>query len=189
MTLNPHTDLIRRKYRESFGASARPQYPAWMEASSAAATATGAALGYRRAGAEPLYHEAYLDAPVETLVASALGHAVARDAIVEIGNFAADNALAMVELWGTAANDLGGTSEIAVATLTAPLRRMFARIGVRVVRIAPARPDRLAGDAAIWGSYYRHDPWVCAGVIAEGQAAIAAFLSRRRRATPHEAAA
>ena len=30
----------------------------------------------------------------------------------------------MIELWGAVANDLGGSSEVAVATLTAPLRRM-----------------------------------------------------------------
>lgn len=181
MTLTPHTDLIRRKYRESFGASARPNYAAWLQAASAAAATAGAALGYCRAGAQPLFLEAYLDAPVEVLVAGALGRPVARDAIVEIGNFAADNALAMVELWGTAANDLGGTSEIAVATLTAPLRRMFARIGLPLIEIAPALPERLGDGAAQWGSYYALEPVVCAGVIADGQAAIAAFMARRGR--------
>lgn len=182
-----HSDLICRKYREVFGASVQPAFTNWQQKGSA--DKASAALGYRRAGPDPLFLEAYLDDTIEDLVSARLGRRVERGAIVEIGNFASDNALAMIELWGAAANDLGGQSEVAVATLTAPLRRMFARIGVPVVRIAPARPERLAGDAAAWGSYYRHDPWVCVGVIAEGQAAINAFLARRRRSTPRGVAA
>jgi len=179
MTADTRTELIRRKYREVFGASARPDYTAWIQ--SGAGIAAGAALGYRRAGEAPLFLEAYLDRPIEQLVSEALGGVVERGAIVEIGNFAADNALAMVELWGSAANDLGGQSEVAVATLTKPLRRMFARIGLPVTPIARANPERLGDGAAEWGSYYALDPMVCMGVIADGQAAIAAFLARRSR--------
>lgn len=36
----------------------------------------------------------------------------------------------MIELWGRAANDLGSDGEVAVATLTAPLRRMVAWIAM-----------------------------------------------------------
>lgn len=171
--------IIRRKYRDVFGAELSPCFSSFLKRPGN--SGSGAVLGYRRADDEPLFCEQYIDGNLEAAVSTALSLVVARHDIVELGNFASDNAIAMVELWGDAANDLGGASEIAVATLTAPLRRMFARIGVPVVRIAPARPERLAGDAAIWGSYYRHDPWVCAGVIADGQAAIGAFLARRRR--------
>jgi len=173
-----HSDLICRKYREVFGASIQPAFASWQE--TGASGKTSAALGYRRAGADPLFLEAYLDAPVEDLVSERLGRSIAREAIVEIGNFASDNALAMIELWGAAANDLGGQSEVAVATLTAPLRRMFARIGLPFTVIAPARPDRLEAGSTDWGSYYELDPQVCMGLIAEGQHAIGAFLARRK---------
>jgi hypothetical protein len=175
MSASPHRELIDRKYREAFGARLNPSFSDWM------AQGEGSALGYRRAGPDPLFLEAYLDQPVEMLVSKALGQIVDRDAIVEIGNFAADNALAMIELWGSAANDLGGSSEVAVATLTAPLRSMFARIGLPILPLAPADPARLGGAAGEWGSYYASDPMVCMGVIAEGQAAIGRFLSRRKR--------
>jgi len=170
-----HFELIGKKYREVFGATAAPGYSDWM------AAGTGAALGYRRAGAEPLFLETYLDLPVERYVSAALARVIRRDAIVEIGNFAADNAIAMVELWGRAANDLGGNGEVAVATLTRPLRRMFARIGLPITPLAPADPSRLKTGAGEWGDYYATDPMVCMGVIAEGQAAIAGFLGRRGR--------
>lgn len=171
--------LIRRKYHDVFGASLAPAFASYMHRGDCADS--GAALGYKRAGEEPLFLEAYLDEPVEALVSRAFGVTVARDRIVEIGNFAADNALAMVELWGTAANDLGGQGEVAVATLTAPLRRMFARIGLPIQVLAPATLDRLAAEPAEWGSYYELDPQVCAGRIAEGQHALTAFLRRRQR--------
>jgi hypothetical protein len=139
-----------------------------------------AALGYRRAGEDVLFLERYLDLPVEQAVTAALGRQIARDRIIEIGNLAANNAWAMIALWGRAANDLGASSEVVVATLTGPLRRMFARVGVPVCELAPADPTRLGARAGDWGSYYCTDPWVCAGSIAEGQRAIAAFMARRR---------
>lgn len=171
------TDLIRRKYREVFGASLRPSFECWMHAGNG----EGAALGFGRAGAQPLYLENYLDRPIEVLVSQTLGRKVDRASIIEIGNLAADSAPGMVELWGQAANDLGGNGEVAVATLTARVRRMFARIGLPITILAPARPERLGDGAAQWGSYYESDPMVCMGVIAEGQAALSAFLARRNR--------
>lgn len=177
MPSTKQSDLIRRRYRDVFGAAIQPAFGAWREAGSG--DRTHAALGYRRAGAEPLFLEAYLDQPVEEVILARTGRPVARGAIVEIGNFASDNAMAMIALWGAAANDLGGSSEVAVATLTAPLRGMFARIGVPVVALAPADPARLGASASAWGSYYATDPHVCMGDIADGQRAIAAFVARR----------
>lgn len=175
MGLIPQATLVGRKYREVFGASVKAGYAEWMSRGQAAA------LGYRRAGSDPLFLESYLDEPVEAMASRAFGRAIERTAIVEIGNFAADNALAMVDLWGSAANDLGAASEVAAATLTAPLRRMLQRIGLPLVEIASARPERLGPDARHWGSYFAQDPVICLGEIASGQAAIASFLARRAR--------
>lgn len=171
--------LISRRYRDVFGAALAPSFIAYMGKDTQ--SGTGAALGYRRANETPLFLETYLDQPIEALVSDRLGRTIARSQIVEIGNFAADNALAMIDLWGAAANDLGGASEIAVATLTAPLRRMFARIGLPLTMLAPAIPARLGQGAGAWGSYFDLDPQICMGVIAEGQRALATFLARRNR--------
>jgi len=169
--------VMGRKYLEAFGASPVPVFSQYFAAGREPDRL--AALGYRRAGEGEVFLECYLDAPVEAAVSKAFGRRIARPAIVEIGNFAADNALVMLELWGAVANDLAGRSEIAVATLTAPLRRIFTRIGVPFVALGPARPERLGDRAAEWGSYYLQDPEVCAGEIAAGQAAIARWCSRR----------
>lgn len=178
MPLTADTSLISRRYLDVFGARLAPSFRDYLEHGTDSTTAM---LGYRRAGDGALFLEAYLDRPVEAVLEEAYGRPVSRRDVVEIGNFAADNALAMIELWGAAANDLAGGSEIAVATLTAPLRRIFSRIGVPIVELAAARPDALGVRAAEWGRYYETDPRVCAGMIREGQGAISAFLARRNR--------
>ena len=65
-------------YRRAYGARHAATFGEYLSTG-----ATGrAALGYRRAGAGPLYLEAYLDDPIETLVTAALGRPVPRGAIV-----------------------------------------------------------------------------------------------------------
>lgn len=168
--------LLERRYREVFSARVVPAFDTYLHRASE--NDRQALIGYRRADAGTLFLETYLDEPIEAAVSRACGRACSREQIVELGNFAADSAPLMLELWGGAANDLGGTSDIAVATLTAPLRRIFARIGVEITVLAPARAERLGEQADQWGSYYAQDPQVCSGDIAAGQAAIAAWRKK-----------
>lgn len=169
--------FVDESYRRAYGSARAAVFDNYL----CTGGTTRAALGYRRASAGPLFLEAYLDDSIEAHVSAALRRPVNRDAIVEIGNLAANNAWTMIALWGEAANDLGGTSEVVVATLTAPLRRMFARIGVPVHELIRADPAKLGPLAADWGNYYAQDPRVCAGLIAEGQRALVSFQTRRRR--------
>jgi len=170
--------MIRRTYRRAFGATLEPGFAQYMRYGEE--PEHGAALGFTRAGQARLFLERYLDAPIEALTSAALVRLVARDKIVEIGNFAAVDAMALIELWGITANDLAVSSEVAAATLTKPLRDMFGRLGVPLHVLAPASADRLGHEAAHWGSYYELDPQVCIGEIAAGQRAISALLRRRR---------
>lgn len=172
-------ELVRRRFLAAHGAQVQPAYEHMMAQSRGGVVK--AALGYRRAGTAPLFLERYLDAPVEQILSRALAQDVRRDSVLEIGNLAAEDALSLVALWGAVANDLGGQCEVAVATLTADLRRMFARIGVPMLFLAPADASRI-DEPASWGRYYDRDPWVCGGLIDEGQRAIAAFFARRRKA-------
>jgi hypothetical protein len=169
--------VIGRRYRQTFGTIPPLVYREYL--------ATGripdslAALGFRRASDGELFLERYLDDPIERVATAALNCDVDRSAIVEIGNFAADNAIVMLELWASAANDLAGSSELAVATLTAPLRRIFARIGIPVSVLGAARAAADSPDAHRWGSYYEQDPQVCAGWITAGQEALAGWRGSR----------
>ena len=170
--------MIRRTYRRAFGATLEPGFAQYMRYGDV--PEHGAALGFTRAGSERLFLERYLDAPIEALTSIALARPVARDKIVEIGNFAAVDAMALIELWGRTANDLADTSEVAAATLTKPLRNMFGRLGVPIHVLALATADRLGEEASHWGRYYELDPQVCVGEIVAGQRAISALLRRRR---------
>lgn len=169
--------LITRRYHEVHGACLPRTFDSFI--SGARDSSATAALGYRSARHGRLYLERYLEVDVEVAVSSALGFEVAREDIVELGNLAAANGMAMVELWAQAANDLGSASQVAVATLTAPLRAMFTRIGLPLVELAPALPDAVEDAAEHWGTYYDSDPRVCVGLIAEGQQAIARYFAPR----------
>jgi hypothetical protein len=171
-------DLVSRRYLNVHGAVAHSTYPDVLKV--ARAGMPRAVMGYRRAGEDELFLERYLDAPVEHCVSFALCRPIQRASVVEIGCLAADDAFAMVDLWAKAANDLGIACEVAVATLTTPLLRMFTRIGMSLHVLAAALPER-SGDPEVWGRYYDSDPLVCAGLIAEGQNAIAAYFGSRRR--------
>ncbi|SFG16725.1 Thermostable hemolysin [Novosphingobium sp. CF614] len=171
-------DLVRSRYLNVHGAVAHCAYPDVLHI--ARGGVPRAVVGYRRAGEDELFLERYLDAPVEHCVSIALCRPVQRASVIEIGCLAADDAFAMVDLWAKAANDLGTACEVAVATLTAPLRRMFTRMGVSLHVLAPAMRER-SGDPEVWGRYYESDPLVCAGLIAEGQHVITAYFASRRR--------
>jgi hypothetical protein len=177
MSEGPDCELLQRRYTQVHGCSILPGFRSYLNCKRAGAVQ--AQVGYRRAFAEPLFLENYLDAPIELVLSTTLRRAVPRETIVELGNLAADDATALVELWARAANDLGSDCEIAVATLTAPLRAMFTRLGLRLIELAPADMARIE-QPEIWGRYYTSDPRVCAGFIAEGQQALARFFSRRR---------
>jgi Thermostable hemolysin len=168
--------LMSRKYGEAYRASPDLNYPE-LRAQKCNGKAS-AALGYRRAEAGALFLEAYLDVPVEQALETVFDRTILRRDIVEIGNLASENGPAMVALWAKTANDLGDNSDIAVAVLTAPLRAMFRRLGLTLYEIAPAQTNRIGDAAARWGDYYKQDPIICAGLIAEGQVRLSRFAER-----------
>lgn len=171
--------LIKDRYESVHGADPDVCYEDLIVL--AGAGKVGATCGYRRASAGALFLEHYLDGSIEDALTRAYGYAVSRSDIVEIGNLAACNAPAMIALWAKAANDLSLKTEIAVAVLTAPLRRMFSRLGIALTEIAPAAAERLGQGADRWGRYYELDPIVCAGRIADGQERLARFTGRQVR--------
>ena len=140
-----------------------------------------AALAVRSAADEQLFLETYIAEPIEQAVSRALGRSIHRNAIAEIGCLAAAPTAAILQLWGDAAVRLVDQHEVAVATLTLPLRRMFARIGLPFIELLPADPGLLRSEMRErWGSYYEMQPIVCVGEIAEGLNALRAFSAGGR---------
>lgn len=167
--------FVADRYAEQHGAKPCMDYGHW-HVIHARAEQPMAALAVRRAADETLFLETYLGVSIEAAVSEAFGSPVERNAIVEIGCLAAAPTPAMLKLWGKAAISLSEQHRIAVATLTLPLRKMFARVGLPFIELAKADPALLRGAARDnWGRYYETQPIVCAGDIVEGSAALQAF--------------
>jgi hypothetical protein len=127
-----------------------------------------AAVGYAGAGSGRLFLEQYLDEPVEQALGRALERPVARERIVEVGNFAAVRAGVARRLIPALAGRLRELGfELAVFTATRELRNAFLRLRLWPCMLAAAEPARLGGGAASWGSYYAHRPFVMGGRIAD----------------------
>lgn len=167
--------LVASRYAAVHGASRAVEFPNYctvLDSEGPCAT-----LGFRNASEGPLFLEAYLDRPIEQLLAEALDREVGRDRIVEIGAHASQRPRATVALWARAAAELAFASDVAVAVLTAPMRAMFARLGLPIAIIAPADRARLADGGATWGRYYETEPMVCAGEIAAARPALSRWQS------------
>jgi hypothetical protein len=138
-----------------------------------------AAAGYRSAAEAPLFLERYLDAPVETLLASQVGTRPARERIVEVGHLAAARAgegRRLIRYLGVHLASLG--HEWVVSTLTEELRQLFVRLGVTPLALGHADPAMLGDDAVRWGRYYEHHPVVLAGQLRQ---ALLQFARREAR--------
>lgn len=156
--------LIRNRYEAVHEAKPATDYPVYLTIG--LPEAPEAALGFRNAGDGSLFLEAYLEQPVETLLAERFGRPVPRARIVELGDHASRRSTATVALWREAATALEGQADVAVAVLTRPLRVMFERLGLHLLVLAPARVEVLGEAGKDWGRYYESDPMVCAGNIA-----------------------
>jgi hypothetical protein len=170
--------FIQSRYVAVHGARAPVGYSRYL--SHMRTPQQGAALGFRRASDGPLFLEAYLDAPVETLLAEQLGWQLPRSRIVEIGSLAANSPQELIRLWCSAACELVEESDVGIAVLTRRLRMMLRRIGITLHELAPAKPDRIGATDAMWGTYYTNDPVVCAGDLADARRQLQRFMARRR---------
>lgn len=162
--------FIERIYAESYGARIRVDYPVLMSVRNEAGEIL-AALGFRHAGAEPLFLEQYLRAPVETLIG------VPRDGIVEIGNLASAGGGASLFLFAALAAYLHHRgAAVALATGTETVEKRLRQFGLALRRLGAADPARLQNASLDWGRYYDAQPNVLAGRVAEGYSRLQAQL-------------
>ena len=173
--------FIARVYQRHFAARLANFMP--VLASRTVDGRTCAAAGYRSA-VEPLFLEHYLPRPVEKVLADAFGQPVAREDIVEIGQFASQRAgegrRLMVEL---ARHLVDSGFRWAVITATAELRQLFRHQGLSALPLGDARRRCVGDEAPLWGSYYRHAPKVLAGDLL---ANLARLERGRRRASAQD---
>ena len=123
--------------------------------------------------------EAYLDRPVEAVLTEWAKQPVSRSSIFEVTSLAGRTPRASRPflLQQIAFGEQAGF-EWALFTATQRLRSLLGCLGLDVVHIANAAPDRLA-TGADWGTYYDNAPIVCA---VNRQAVAHFFMSRQRSA-------
>ncbi len=130
---------IMRKFERAYGAHLTHFLPELMRLD--VSGELGAVAGIRAASSETLFLEQYLDRPVEQAVASAFMTPVDRDAVVEIGNLAANVPGLAYSLFAALATTLSAAGyRWVVCTATPQVAAMLARMGFSAQAICPADP-------------------------------------------------
>ncbi len=125
-----------------------------------------AAAGWRGADVEPLFLERYLDEPVERLMERLTGQAFARKQLVEVGHLASQKPGGSLRVILALARHLSRSGyEWVVFTATRELLAIFTKLGLPLLALAKADPERLGVQARDWGNYYENHPVVVAGRI------------------------
>jgi hypothetical protein len=128
------------------------------------------AVGLRGAGEHRLFLEQYLDQPIETAIASAMGRPIRRRQVVEVGNLAGANcrtAVRMVAL--LPAHLLARDYQWIVFTATSAVREILLGFGAPLIELARAESTRVALGSDEWGRYYETDPRVFAGFLPDSR--------------------
>ncbi len=134
-----------------------------------------AACGLRPAAAGTLFLEQYLDHSADIALNRATDTNTDRKKIIEVGNLSVSRAgyARHFVAWLTRhLHDSG--MHWALFSAVPALRNNFLRLGIPMITLAPADPDRLPGNVrASWGSYYDQHPQVTAVHVATAYATLA----------------
>ncbi|MGK3142234.1 thermostable hemolysin [Pantoea sp. C2G6] len=164
--------FIRESYSQFYHASLSHCMP-WLLGLYDANGELKAACGVQPASMGKIYLEHYLDVPVEALLSAHLPHPVSRDAVVEIGNFAASDGASARIMYAALCLLLNHYCySWIVFTGTKKIRNTFFRLNLQPITLMPADPSRLGAEAREWGDYYQHDPQIMAGELTGGQSTL-----------------
>lgn len=123
-----------------------------------------AVCGFRNAGLEKLFLETYLDEPIDTVLSLISGKEVARDDVVEVGNFASfppGMSRHMIPVLAAYIRAIG--AKWMVFTAIPKISNAWEKLGVDLIRVSKADKERLDHDCREeWGSYYDLCPYVVA---------------------------
>ncbi|MDQ6979590.1 MAG: thermostable hemolysin [Mariprofundaceae bacterium] len=166
--------MIHARFQDAYDANVHHYMPQLLRLRSRDNCEDIAMLGFRPASIEPLFLEHYLDQPIELVIATHVGHAVARDEVVEVGNLADFRSGGARAAIVAATAFLYGSGYRWVAFTGVPLLyNAFYRLGLEPIIIAEASANRLQeAEQDEWGHYYDNTPKVMFGNIHEGQEAL-----------------
>ena len=162
--------FVAEQYRRRLGCELTQFYP--TIACLFEADEIVAAAGLRYGGDDSFFLEQYLEQPVDQVVGDA------REALVEIGGFAALDKLKALLLMQHVAEYLDSISvRHVVCTANRPIRGCLRKLGIRFREIGFANPELLEADQDSWGSYYETAPLVLTGEVRVGVEAIRQLMA------------
>lgn len=169
--------FIEAEFSTSYNANISEHYPILMSVQDESGNIHGA-LGFRYADTEGLFLEQYLDVPVEKKISQISGELITRSKIVEVGNLASHgNTGASIFLFTALTAFLTQQGkEIISVTATDFLHKYFSRIGIELDVLEYADQHRLQDDGAAWGSYYKSNPRVLTGHVAQSYYRLQRYL-------------
>ena len=163
--------FVAERYLDHFGAHLKSFYPLLLTIQRRGHLT--AVAGVRKGSEERFFSEAYLESRAECAISRHAGMPVLREDIAEFGHFCGSFPGANRYVIALIANFLQEERfRWALFTLTRSMRNNFLRLGVPLYEVCAAVPQQLGPQAAIYGSYYDHDPVVCFAEVRQGVAAI-----------------
>jgi len=177
--------FIASRFNKYYGASIVEFYPLLLARYDRSRISS--IVGLRSGSNRPLFLEQYLETSLAQTIAHKAGQTVQRDSIMEIGNLASSfnsgNRLMFVLL--TAILARAGYMWV-VFTATNQVRSMLERLNLKPVSLCQADESKLVDENQVWGSYYRSQPIVQAGNVAEAMAILQSAKVARRFIDDHE---
>ena len=171
--IRPATEhFIIESFRKAYGAQLTELMPELMGLYDGPLLA--AACGLRPAASGTLFLEQYLEHPVEQVLGRAAGTTADRNGIIEVGNLsvARPGYARHFVLWLTLHLQSIGM-EWALFSAVPALRNNFRRMGIPLVTLGPAPPERLADPVRTnWGTYYEQGPQVTAVHVATAHSTL-----------------
>lgn len=153
--------FVAGEFLQQYGANVKTFMP-WLLGLSCTDQLVGVA-GLRPAGDGSLFIEQYLDRPIEEEVALHTGLPVKRHRILEIGNLAGHYPGVTRALFPLLTELIYMRGyEWGVCNTTPTVQNALLRLGIPIVPMVRALPERLGAARFMWGSYYTHETTVIA---------------------------
>ena len=164
-------DFVAREFSQRYDAKLDTFMP-WLLGLSCDRQLAGVA-GLRPAAGCTLFIEQYLDAPIEIALQTCTDQPVERNAIIEIGNLAGRHIGVNRALFPilTELTYMRGYDWV-VCNATRAVQNSLRRLGIPMVPVQRAEPERLGDARFAWGRYYATESTVIAISTANAHEAL-----------------
>lgn len=158
-------DFVQQRFKAIYAAEIYHFMPIFLAAFDSEMQCQ-AVVGLRLASTHDLFLEQYLDKSIELIINEKTGRIFIRDQVVEVGNLSglhhgSARLIIIFLTWLLAENHYKWVS----FTGHHQLVNSFKKLGLSLLDLQDANPERLNDGYEHWGSYYSHEPHVFAADV------------------------